>query len=677
MASTVPGMAEKGWTAQAGAAAGIAAGAGAAQLGLGYGLGVIEWPSVATASDSTWLNSLGWATWITASATVLGAVIAGRMRADRPGPWRTLWRVALATAAALGALVSVALVALPARSAVRPNGLFDHSPQLVAVGYALIGLVTGVVVAFWAISSAPVAANLLGTAAWLWALAVAGVGAELVTHREMQTYLTSWQFAETQTPIRYGGIYWPSAALTLVAAFLIGLILAWPAARRGRLGLGTATSGAVGPLLVAISFLSLAPLLTEAAGPLQSAYLIAPYAVLAGLAGSALTVSLSRGRGSGQAVETTDEPLPLPAGVTPDEGPAIGTAVATTPVRAVPAQAEPTSAPSRPTSSSAQSASRTAASAQPSSRTAPPSQPTSSSARTASQPTSSSGRTAAAPVSSSSVPLPASAHVSASVQPTQVSAAARPTPTPVSTSARPVPTQTRPAPSPTPLTAAPAEKAPAKPAKRAKFTADEEPYAPDLSEEEGFGRRRWLFFGKRRPATDASEITDAAKTPAEAAESEPKGRGRKSRAAKATEAETTQVTEKSEKSGAMAKASAASGAAGATTSAAGLAGGAAGAKPATSGSGDAKPATSGSASARPATSGSSGARPAAPKPAAPKPAPPKPATDDGIGDPELAAAARPTKNAAKRAAARKEASPRSTITPPPANPPIARINPKD
>ncbi|WP_093620763.1 Hansenula MRAKII killer toxin-resistant protein 1 [Actinoplanes philippinensis] len=286
-------MAEKGWTTQAATAAGIAAGAGAAQLGLGYGLGVIAWPVTATEADSVWLGSLGWATWITASATVLGAVIAGRMRAERSDRWRGLWRFALSAAAALGALVIVALVALPARDAVRTGSL---SPQAVAAGYATAGLLAGLVVAFWAVSSGPVATNLIGTALWLWALAIAGVVAELVTGRDFATYLTSWQFAESVSPVQYGGIYWPSALLTLVAAFGIGLVAAVPAAWRGELGLGTAISGAVGPLLVAFSFLTLAPLLTEAMGPIESAYLIAPYAVLAGLGGSALTVGVARGR---------------------------------------------------------------------------------------------------------------------------------------------------------------------------------------------------------------------------------------------------------------------------------------------------------------------------------------------------------------------------------------------
>lgn len=297
-------MAEKGWTTQTSAAAGIAAGAGAAQLGLGYGLGVIAWPVTAAEAESVWLGSLGWATWITASATVLGAVIAGRLRPDQPGRWRALWRLLLAAAAALGALVSVALVALPARSAVRID---TFSPQLVAGGYALAGLLAGLVVAFWAVSSVPVAANLIGTAIWLWALAVAGVMAELATGRDYATYLTSWQFAESVSPIRYGGIYWPSALLTLVAAFVIGFAASWASARRGALGLGTAISGAVGPLLVAFSFLLLAPQLTAAMGPLQSAYLIAPYAVLTGLGGSALTVTLERSRRA-RAARTTPDP---------------------------------------------------------------------------------------------------------------------------------------------------------------------------------------------------------------------------------------------------------------------------------------------------------------------------------------------------------------------------------
>src|SRR5689334_9678232 len=118
-AATVPGMAAPpplypGWTAHA-TAAGAAAVTGAAQVGLGYGLGVMEWPAGPTTDDSAWLGSLGWATWIAASATVFGAVLAARLPYRPGGPWR----VTLAASAAVGALLPLALIALPARTAVR------------------------------------------------------------------------------------------------------------------------------------------------------------------------------------------------------------------------------------------------------------------------------------------------------------------------------------------------------------------------------------------------------------------------------------------------------------------------------------------------------------------------------------------------------------------------------
>ncbi|MCY1143913.1 Hansenula MRAKII killer toxin-resistant protein 1 [Actinoplanes sp. Pm04-4] len=302
-------MADKGWTARVAIAAGAAAGTGAAQLGLGYGLGVVVWPVTPTPDDSAWLGSLGWATWITASATVFGAVLGSRYRGGPGSRTSAAWRFALAACAAVGALVTVALIALPARSAVRVD---TFSPQVIAGGYAAVGLVLGLVVAFWAVSSRPVAANLMATGVWLWALAVAAIVVELTTNRDSATYLTSWQFAEVASSGRYGTIYWPSALLTLAAAFLVGVLAATPAARRGNLGVGAATSGAAGPLLVAIAFLALAPRLTGALGPIESAYLIAPYAVLAGLAGSALAVATARALANRrtQPTPTTDHQVP-------------------------------------------------------------------------------------------------------------------------------------------------------------------------------------------------------------------------------------------------------------------------------------------------------------------------------------------------------------------------------
>jgi hypothetical protein len=142
---------------QVATAAGVAAGTGAAQLGLGYGLGVVVWPVTPGVDDSVWLGSLGWATWIAASSTVIGAVVAGRLRGAQSG----LWRFALAVSAAAGALLTVALIALPARVTERPQ---TSVPEAVAAGYAVAGVLIGLVIAYWAVFSRPVAANLILTA---------------------------------------------------------------------------------------------------------------------------------------------------------------------------------------------------------------------------------------------------------------------------------------------------------------------------------------------------------------------------------------------------------------------------------------------------------------------------------------------------------------------------------
>jgi hypothetical protein len=341
-------MADKGWTARVATAAGVAAGTGAAQLGLGYGLGVVVWPVATTTDTSIWLGSLGWATWITASATVFGAIIASRLGDATAERHRGSLGVALAISAGLGALVAVALIALPARDAVR---LEAHTPQAIAAAYALVGVALGVLVAYWAVRSRPVATNLIATAAWLWALAITAITVELSINRDSATYLTSWQFSEATSGGRYGTIYWPSALLTLGAAFLIGIIAAVTAARRGDLGVGAATSGAVGPLLVAVSFLVLAPRLTGDLGPLESAYLIAPYAVLAGLAGSTLTIATAKALADRRARDAAPDDIPADF-ETPATAPARAIAAAPiaepSPARA-PAKAPAKAAPPSPT----------------------------------------------------------------------------------------------------------------------------------------------------------------------------------------------------------------------------------------------------------------------------------------------------------------------------------------
>src|SRR5262249_53405250 len=180
---TLRGMAKLGWIASVGLAVGAAAGAAAAQFGLGYGLGIIKWtpdPQVGT-PDDRWLASLAWVTFIAAASTVIAAMFTDRMSAGDPGaaPPRArrgdrrpippgslataVWRPLLAFCAAIGGLLSAALVLVPARDAVRVG---TPSPELIAVGYAIVGVIVGVVISVCALSIRAAAINVLASAAW-------------------------------------------------------------------------------------------------------------------------------------------------------------------------------------------------------------------------------------------------------------------------------------------------------------------------------------------------------------------------------------------------------------------------------------------------------------------------------------------------------------------------------
>ncbi|WP_345631749.1 hypothetical protein [Rugosimonospora acidiphila] len=336
-------MAVRGWGGSVALAVGVAAGSAAAQLGLGYGLGVLVWTSATdTTGVSAWLASLAWTTWIAATSTVLGAVAADRLSAPRPGPAApvhrstaddrarpgliatTAWRLALALTAAVGSLITVPLVAVPARAAHRPD---TFSPQTIAGGYAIVGVAVGLLVAVAALSSRAVATNVMATTTWLWALAVASAlygiaGAQGSTTAQLGVW-------------RFGGRYFlekifslPGAALMMGVALVIGVLAALPAGRRGDNRVGVAVSGAAGPLMVAAAYFLAAPRLVGVRADEQlSAYLIAPYAVIAGLAGSVLLSGViahrEQRRAPGAEVIVPRQPDPPPVGVAwLGEGPA-------------------------------------------------------------------------------------------------------------------------------------------------------------------------------------------------------------------------------------------------------------------------------------------------------------------------------------------------------------------
>ncbi|MCI4063488.1 hypothetical protein MRQ36_13225 [Micromonospora sp. R77] len=292
-------MARRGWGGSIATAIGVAAGAGAAQLGFGYGLGIINWTTAGgDRAEAAWVASLAWATWVAATSVIAGAICAQRLRdrgADEESPGGSGSKLALTLAAAVGALVTVLLVAVPARAAVVPQ---VGSPQAVAAGYAAAGLLTGALVALWALHSRAAAGNVIATVGWLWLLAVVAVVDGVLSGRGLTSaQLGIWQISADRGSFWIRDyFYWPGAVLATGSALVIGALAARGAARSAHRRVGAAASGAAGPLLVAVAYLLAVPRLAGIAPEQLSAHLIAPYAVIAGVGGSVLVTALAQRR---------------------------------------------------------------------------------------------------------------------------------------------------------------------------------------------------------------------------------------------------------------------------------------------------------------------------------------------------------------------------------------------
>ncbi|HEY8474741.1 MAG TPA: hypothetical protein VIL37_19240 [Natronosporangium sp.] len=301
-------MVLRGWGGSVATAAGVAAAVGAAQLGLGYGMDIISWApdSSGQLSSTAWIASLTWASWIAASSAIAGALVADRLTApvDRPGPpvgdpgspagdrvSGILWRLVLATAAALGACLAVLLVAVPARVAEVAE---TSAPQAVAAGYAVVGVLVGLAMAVAALTARAVATNLIATAAWLWLLAIVAVVDGVIAGRDWaRVPLAFWEFTTTEPAFR--NFLLPDVGLALGAALVIGALAALPAARRGDHPIGVVVSGAAGPAVLAAAYLLAQPDLSGADPVDLSRHLATPYLLVAGLVGS-LLVSAVRPR---------------------------------------------------------------------------------------------------------------------------------------------------------------------------------------------------------------------------------------------------------------------------------------------------------------------------------------------------------------------------------------------
>ncbi|NUR71939.1 MAG: hypothetical protein HOU81_14055 [Hamadaea sp.] len=307
-------MSARGWTGSVAVAAGMAAGIGAAQLGVGYGLGIIGW----LGDTAGWAAALAWTVWV-AALSVAGAALTAYRRTTTVDttPWaRGLWRASVACAAALGGLAVVPLTALPAREV---STAVTFAPAWVVGWYAAAGALIGLVLAIVVLSVRAAAANLIATASWWWLVAVLAVVDAVAGGRGLvPTQLGVWRFTQVESVSDveavaldlpgsgwWQSIYLPGAILMLGATFLIGLLAAWPAGRRGDSRAAVALSGVVGPVLLAAASVLAAPRLAGAPAEQVSALLIAPYAVIAGLAGSVLAAVLTAAR---PATSTSAEP---------------------------------------------------------------------------------------------------------------------------------------------------------------------------------------------------------------------------------------------------------------------------------------------------------------------------------------------------------------------------------
>lgn len=210
-------------------------------------------------------------------------------------PAGVLWRVAVAMASTFGGLVTVVLAAVPARSAV---GVDASSPQTVVALHAAAGVLIGLVLAYWALSSPAVGKNLVGTTGWLWLLAaVAVLDGVLDGDQPGGVQLGSWRMTPTGDEFWFRDyLYWPGAAVSLGSALLIGALAAWRTARQPASRVGATISGVAGPLLVAVATFLATPEATAFSVEQFSAQLTASYAMVAGLAGSALVAAVAQRR---------------------------------------------------------------------------------------------------------------------------------------------------------------------------------------------------------------------------------------------------------------------------------------------------------------------------------------------------------------------------------------------
>jgi len=210
----------------------------AAQLGVGGGLGLLDWRSP---DQAAWDRALTWVPFIFAAA-VLGGVAVARRRLSGFGP-HPLLRIAVAAAAGAGALVALPLVWLPVRIGVA--GVQDPASTVVACAAA--GAAVGVLFGLASLAWGPVAAGVTASVLWLWVAALASV-----TLAALDGVAAGARLGVIEAP---GRSDWWSGPYPMVGLYAtLALTVAATARRLGASRRQIALSGLAGPALLASAY---------------------------------------------------------------------------------------------------------------------------------------------------------------------------------------------------------------------------------------------------------------------------------------------------------------------------------------------------------------------------------------------------------------------------------------
>ena len=219
----------------------------AAQVGVGSGLGVLDWP-LSFSAIRGWGQLLTWVAFIFAVSVAGGAVV-GRRALRRPRPTLTIWaRVAAAGAAGLGCAAAFPLVWIPVRVNQPTVDLTAEVTMAVTAGF---GVLAGMVLAVIALSWKPVTAGVAASAAWVWLFALASVALAARDHVRVTPRLG---MIDAPQALAFDG-WWPGPYLMVGVAAPLGLAVAAVAGWKGAGWVGIALSGLAGPGLVASAYL--------------------------------------------------------------------------------------------------------------------------------------------------------------------------------------------------------------------------------------------------------------------------------------------------------------------------------------------------------------------------------------------------------------------------------------